>query len=387
MRFRRLSKAAMSCSCLMAAHELHPSIKEPTIFLTYNLVHIGLPSAVPGILEGDPRLVALQSTLKDWAHIVDNENEDFVADPMPGYLIYILEHQYTDDSLCFKGLKGEDRTRVNSLLGIARASGCQSFLASIEKREHGGCDGYGPEDHAPGEFHNLMDVDDKSTHLRSVVDITSGTTIVENTTIEEKGVVMRKTEDENLFDGQPVDEDFEGKSGRARGPKDSSTADTIVGWTGNGGASSMLWYRKSALMIMPGGGTLGYFLPAARDSTEFGVNLGSMLRYYGMLAESLDNLSSRELDYLVGLVCEGLQTLEGKKWESMWPTGTWPEHHPDSLNYAVAAGACLRAGWPDRFARVLGQKPQAPNEGLECEDFDEFLLLVGKYQIEQLKLG
>ncbi|CZT25737.1 uncharacterized protein RCC_11406 [Ramularia collo-cygni] len=309
-------------------HEVRPVTKGYRIVLTYNMMHTG-PSAAPGISEGDPRLVTLQSVLKDWSRDVDVDDEDRASDPLPGYLIYMLEHQYTDESLCLTKLKGRDRTRVEGVLSIGQASDCECFLATIEKKERGGCDGFGPEDYAPGELHSIVDVEEQSVHIRSIVNVADGNLIVENVTLDDdeaEGLIMRKDEEDDPFEGEPCGEEFEG-------------------WTGNEGARTTLWYRKSALIIMPGRSNLGYFMAAARDSEDgecWSTNFCNLMNYYRKKRNS-----GGELDYLVGLVCQGPITPEGKEWLALWPDGTWPKLECSGDEIGAAAAACLRAGWLD----------------------------------------
>lgn len=53
-------------------------------------------------------------------------------------------------------------------------------------------------------------VDEESTLLRSIVSVSDGTKVVEDVSMEEEGVIMRKDEEEDPFEGKPYDEDFEG---------------------------------------------------------------------------------------------------------------------------------------------------------------------------------
>lgn len=348
-------------------HEVLAVTSGYRIVLTYNLVHVG-PSAAPAIANGDPRLVALQKVLKEWSRDVDSDSEELSHDPLPGYLIYFLDHEYTDDSLRSENLKSGDYQRVKGLLSIAEAGECECFLAGIEKREHGGCDGLGPEDYAPGERHTILDIDEKSILLRSIVAI-DGTKIVENVKIEEEGVIMMEDENEDPFEGDPDDEDFEG-------------------WTGNEGAYTTLWYRRSCLIIMPGGSNFGYFIGAAHDHEEsFPDNFCNLLNYYGMLDESSGGRGLAELDYLVGLVGEGPQSVGGHKWLANWPNETWPEHQYTGRELAAAAGACLRAGWPDRFTKIMVARPKSAKSRIQSSDFDEFLPYVDRYEFSRLVQG
>lgn len=114
-------------------HEVKPVTKGYRIAMTYNMIHLDSSSSTPGVLNGDPRLAALQNIMKDWTHTIDDEDEDLASDPLPGFLVYMLEHQYTDESLCLSGLKGADYRRVKAVLDIAQAGECDCFLATVEK--------------------------------------------------------------------------------------------------------------------------------------------------------------------------------------------------------------------------------------------------------------
>lgn len=335
------------------------------IVLTYNMFHVG-PSATPGITNGDPRLVALQTNLKEWSDALERDEDDLASDPLPGHLIYALIHEYTDESLRLSGLKGEDHTRFKSLLSIAEAANCECFLATIEKREHGACNGSGPEDYRSDELHSLATVDEESIHLRSIVAV-DGTLVLQDVAIEEHGELMREDDYDSFGVFGPIDEEFEG-------------------WTGNEGARTTLWYRESAILVLSGRNNFGFFQSAVQESeATYKQNYVNLVRYSGMLADSDEYNSKGELDYLVGVLGEGPQSADGQKLLTMWPAGTWPRLH-SGQQFAAAAGACLRAGWLDRFGQVLNDQSDLSYR-LEVEDFGDFLPFLGRYKFEPLTKG
>lgn len=141
-------------------------------------------------------------------------------------------------------------------------------------------------------------------------------------------------------------------------------------------------------MIMPSGSNFDYFMTAARESEEsFSTNLCNLLRYYSTLAECDGHTNGGELDYLVGLVCQGPHTSKGKSWLARWPDGYLSDHREASCEIAAAAGACLQAGWVDRFNQILAAKPDSTEDGMNCDDYDSFLVHIDRYQFGELEQG
>lgn len=265
----------------------HEQVKPITsgyrIVLTYNLVNTG-SSPTPSIATGDPRLAAMQSYLKRWSHNIDDDNCN-----LPSHLIYMLAHEYTEESLCIEGLKGKDLNRIKGLLDVVEGGDCVCYLSSIVKRIYGGCDGFGFEDgYDDLTTHSIADIVEESLELERIVSM-NGRKIIDNVSIEEAGVIMQ----EDPFANDPDEEDFEG-------------------WTGNEGANATHWYRDSALIIMPRSCALDYFVSAAtegydkrKDTDE--DRLCDVINYYSDLYEdSTDDESTRSaLCRLIDMIVQG----------------------------------------------------------------------------------
>lgn len=147
--------------------------------------------------------------LKLWgAHGVSyapGENYDF--------LCHQLSHEYTESSLSLSRLVGEDVETINRIARVSEEAEFFVYLATLERMIEGGCD----ED---DDDHEIIDEIDSHWKLKKIVDLKDK--------IIAKDVIISKHEmvDTDYFEGEPDDEDY-------------------VGWTGNEGASTTLWYKRS----------------------------------------------------------------------------------------------------------------------------------------------
>lgn len=83
-------------------------------------------------------------------------------------LAHLLEHQYTDASLCYDGLKGHDKQVVAHLQESCK-QGVFLYLATYDVTIAGGCEldgGYGDSD-----FHAITEECDRNATLKRMVQI------------------------------------------------------------------------------------------------------------------------------------------------------------------------------------------------------------------------
>lgn len=330
--------------------QVNPVISGYRIVLTYNLVNTG-SSPTPSIATGDPRLAAIQSYLKRWSSSVDGDCN------LPPYLVYMLEHEYTEDSLALQALKGKDLKRVKGLLNTVAGSDCVCYLASIAKRVYGGCDGFGFDDgYDDAGTHSIADVVEESVELERIVTM-EGAKIVGNVSIEDaESYIMQ----EDPFAKEPDEEEFEG-------------------WTGNEGANATHWYRDSAIIIMPRSCALDYLVGAVNDANskvdmETEDKLCDVIDYYSKLYldTANDSLTRDDLCRLVDMVVKGSRSydenLEGKKI-------TYGYH-----TIAAAARACLIIDRPLRFTQVMRTRP-----GFPSALFAKFMPHTSSYSFDQIR--
>jgi hypothetical protein len=142
---------------------------------------------------------------------------------VPKALALILEHQYTDASLCYDGLKGHDRYAGSHLRESCDEAGFSLYLASFEMTIEGGCDLDEGWDNPA--YHEITEECDRTTTLTRVVEL-DGTEVTKNLEYSEDGFVQ----DQPFEELPPDDEDYSG-------------------FTGNEGVSTMHFYRRTVSIL------------------------------------------------------------------------------------------------------------------------------------------
>lgn len=113
--------------------DCHHSVEKVTagyrIALTYNLVLENPPD-----LELTSKNSGLTRNLRDYFCSQDSKLP-LHRHPSPRWLVYLLDHQYTQKSLTWKNLKGADRTSASQLLRSASDLGLEVHLALADVHE------------------------------------------------------------------------------------------------------------------------------------------------------------------------------------------------------------------------------------------------------------
>lgn len=142
-------------------HEVKPVLSGRRLVLTYNLIHITLGSKELGA-NSNKAMSKLRPLLSRW-------KEDVDEDPfLPATLAFLLEHQYTDASLCYDGLKGHDLQVAAHLREACEEHGFYFYLANLERSVEGGCD---EDEYGGGGYHEIMDEIDQKTFLKRIIQI------------------------------------------------------------------------------------------------------------------------------------------------------------------------------------------------------------------------
>jgi len=146
---------------------------------------------------------AMRQTLAAWHRGIKKGNRT-----APRFLVYQLDHEYTEASLGLDSLKGLDKARADFLMEVCAQTSVGFYLASSEKKESGGCeDGeYGCSDGQSG-FHPIEEVVDSSLELKRMVDL-DGTLLAESLSLAEDDFIQ-----EDAFERDPDRENYEGYMG------------------------------------------------------------------------------------------------------------------------------------------------------------------------------
>lgn len=115
-------------------HEVEPVLTGYRIVLTFNLINIG-GATFSTVSSYDKQIESLRSVFNSW-----------VDEPTPQFLIYPLEHKYTNYSLSLDTLKGNDLVLAQSVSKLVQETNMVCYLSSVEREVVGeaeGCDIYG----------------------------------------------------------------------------------------------------------------------------------------------------------------------------------------------------------------------------------------------------
>lgn len=227
--------------------------------LTYNLIYSGHVYEPLSAADNTRDARFLTAVFNKWRKDINSDENDVdTSDPPPEELIYLLDHQYTDESLSFSALKGKDLVKAQLLKDVCDQTDCCLYLASLERRVYGVVEddydeyygrGFGyyddeksedgdsedensedePRDRSEdrpthryaSDFHEIIEECDKSLELKRIVDF-DGQVVGTEFDVDEDNIIQ----DEPFKDREPDEEDFEG-------------------YTGNEGASTTHWYRNT----------------------------------------------------------------------------------------------------------------------------------------------
>src|SRR3954468_17161891 len=104
-------------------HEVKPVTSGRRLVLTYNLTHNTLESKDLAA-NSNKGMAKLRDLFSRWKNNIEAVHTS---------LAYLFEHQYTDASLCFAGLKGHDQHVTSHLREICEEFGFCLYLANLEK--------------------------------------------------------------------------------------------------------------------------------------------------------------------------------------------------------------------------------------------------------------
>ncbi len=204
-------------------HEVEPVTSGYRVCLVYNLIrNSGAHPESPG--DERKTIRAAVAALREWQKAPGRPEGDSPK------IVYLLSHMYTEASLSFAQLKGEDRTLARVLCAAARETNIEIYLAMVHLSEFGyfeGCYGYDDE---PDE----MDLDDAvpeemSAELRTWRDPEDRCVNYGSLSFDPKEDLLPPGE---LDDEEPDDINFHGN-------------------TGNEGASYDRAYLRAALVLWP----------------------------------------------------------------------------------------------------------------------------------------
>lgn len=224
------------------------------LVLAFNLVMKSTTGIHTIFKEDLPSAVKACELLSDCIQDLNTWEED---EDGPEKLVWKLEHQYTETNLTFSRLKGNDRAAVQALRSIRdRETGMElldMYLVLMEKHESGepedyNCDFDDDKDYEDDEDdddededddnhnsvhgnHNMGEIFETKTSILRWVGF-DGVANFKAISIDIGTEGLNNTDEEDLFEGDPEREEYEG-------------------YTGNAGPSLDYWYHAALLVFWP----------------------------------------------------------------------------------------------------------------------------------------
>lgn len=167
-------------------HEVQPITSGFRVVLTYHLLRRDSPA--PARADHAAEVERLAAAVKAFfATPVQQPYANQPAQP-PDRLVYLLDHEYTEQSLGWERLKNADAPRAKALLDVADRLGCEVFLALADVQETWNCmesddrgwgrrrrgwyedDEDGEDENGSDEEYELLDLVDDNLELRHWLD-------------------------------------------------------------------------------------------------------------------------------------------------------------------------------------------------------------------------
>ncbi len=221
-------------------HEVLPVTRGYRVVLTYNLMLTGTstpkPTSAPTLNESVATLLRQHFEKPSEARW----RGDREALQPPDRLVFLLDHQYSEHSLRWAQLKGNDATRADALRRAAGSADCETALALVEIQETWDCAepaprhrrGWWTDDESDDESDG--DLDDADHELGELLETT-----VTITSVHEKAHRLAP--------------DVQNAELAAATPTSSSAPyDTeYTGNMGNWGNTMDRWYRRASVVVWP----------------------------------------------------------------------------------------------------------------------------------------
>jgi hypothetical protein len=241
-RPKDLSLLAFYADC---HHEVKPVTAGYRVTLTHHLLYRGAAAGQPADIPLEA-IESLEAGVKEHFSTRAVDPEVRSAPARPDRLIYLLDHEYTQQSLRWDHLKNADRLRVGALRQVAERLDCEVYLALADVHEIWTCE----EDEWDSEYGWRYDDDDAD---------------------DDEAGEARDADDHQLID--LIDRDIElrhwvGPDGRIVPGISSIPASSEVcftrasdeknpfkseheGYMGNYGNTVERWYHRAALVMWP----------------------------------------------------------------------------------------------------------------------------------------
>ncbi len=248
-------------------HEVRPLTNGHRVALTYNLMLAG--SSTPGHANTPALNETAAGLLTQHFHQRPEPRwrDDSASLEPPDRLVFLLDHQYSEHSLQWTQLKGEDAIRGDTIRRAAQLADCETALALVEIHETWDCSEPAPR-YRGGRWSDDEteddELDDDDYELGDLIDST-----VEITSVNENGRKLAP---------DVTDAELAASTHTASLPPYDTE---YTGNMGNWGNTMDRWYRRAAVVVWPT--ARSFALRAKADP------LGASEELLAALADTSDN--------------------------------------------------------------------------------------------------
>lgn len=201
-------------------HEIKHLISGYRVVVVYNLIQ-ELGEIIPKIEPKAAQVTELQNIL--------NENKNGVDYPK----VILLGHQYTEENFSAQGLKGNDKTKAETLLIAAEKAGYYAKMGLVTSYQMGQLES---DDYGGRSYYDDYDEDSATGTMGEIYD--------ESIRVEHWANDNLPTLSGFTIDKDKIIKDFELNDGEP----DEQEAD---GYTGNAGMEMHYWYHYGAIFLWP----------------------------------------------------------------------------------------------------------------------------------------
>lgn len=227
--------------CIAFYADCYHEVKEVTsghrVSLTYNLILENYNGNLQSLSESNFNS-RLNTAFKNYFtddHV--NVNKNSSEDIKPKKIVYLLDHQYTQNGLSWNNLKNADQVRVEVLLNIADKFDLDAHLALADMHETWDCESDDNDYYNRRGYRNKEDDDEEA----------EGTPVY----IIDSSIMLRHWIDRN---GNAVEyQDFTPSSREVCSTSDNDGfkpyESQYEGWMGNYGNTLDRWYHRAAIVL------------------------------------------------------------------------------------------------------------------------------------------
>jgi len=239
-KFQAIHLTKLACTAFYA--DCYHEVKEVTsgyrVSLTYNLVLENYQGSLTALYDPD-FYHRLNQALSRY-FLAERPHELEWDRMVPCKLIYLLDHQYTQKSLTWAGLKNSDRTRVDALLKIADELDLEAHLALADVQETWECEFDYQSYRERRRWGSRFDDDDETTVENAT------TTYIACTNTILKHWLNRQGESVDVKDFPVRDRTLCRTDGNDKFEPYESEYER---WSGNAGNTVDRWYHRAAIVL------------------------------------------------------------------------------------------------------------------------------------------